>query len=157
MSDTTDTMPDVIWAGMRNSYEPKMIKQFYWTAVQNNLWGETEYVKRSLMDDLQAYVADQGKTIIILMQELEKASTQRDWWQESQEAALNPWISVDERLPEEGATVWIVDCVVSILDSARACILLGGVWIDTEYGEPLSGYEPTHWMPIPDITQEVKG
>jgi len=53
MSDTTDTMPDVIWV---EGVEEWQNRAGTWSADPHpsNMLPDNEYVKRSLMDDLQA-------------------------------------------------------------------------------------------------------
>ena len=69
------------------------------------------------------------------------------------EAAQPKWISVEERLPEEGARVMVYfDGVVAVSEI-----------IDTDMisGEPIwsftgAGGDPTHWMPLPEPPKEKK-
>lgn len=67
------------------------------------------------------------------------------------EAAQPKWISVEERLPEEGETVL---CYYES-DLMGVCTRLHEIWEDS-YGYWESDDAITHWMPLPEPPKEVE-
>lgn len=74
-----------------------------------------------------------------------------DGYQAGVEAAQPKWISVDERLPEEGETVL---CYYES-DLMGVCTRLHEIWEDS-YGYWESDDAITHWMPMPEPPKEVE-
>lgn len=87
----------------------------------------------------------------IAMQALEyefEGKTIREWIDILKDYQSSKWISVEERLPEEG---------VSVLIYGFGCVDIGWV-IDTgwrsEYINDYDEGEITHWMPLPEPPKE---
>lgn len=70
---------------------------------------------------------------------------------EALEAAQPKWISVKDRLPEEGETVL---CYYES-DLIGVCTRLHKIWEDS-YGYWESDDAITHWMPLPEPPNEVE-
>lgn len=71
------------------------------------------------------------------------------------QAKQSPWISVKERLPEEGEHVLIrlKDGIVRLVcydtdDDVNVCF-----WSDNYAYETISGWDVTHWTPIPSFDE----
>lgn len=67
---------------------------------------------------------------------------------DEKELKMNEWIKVSDKLPEENKDVLVYDSEVGI------CI----AWLDDEdwYALGLNYVDVTHWMPLPEIPEEVK-
>lgn len=74
-----------------------------------------------------------------------------DGYQAGVEASQPKWISVKDRLPEEGETVL---CYYES-DLMGVCTRLHEIWEDS-YGYWESDDAITHWMPIPEPPKEVE-
>lgn len=74
-----------------------------------------------------------------------------DGYQAGVEAAQPKWISVEDRLPEEGETVL---CYYES-DLMGVCTRLHEIWEDS-YGYWESDDAITHWMPMPEPPKEVE-
>lgn len=74
-----------------------------------------------------------------------------DGYQAGVEAAQPKWISVKDRLPEEGETVL---CYYES-DLMGVCTRLHEIWEDS-YGYWESDDAITHWMPMPEPPKEVE-
>lgn len=63
------------------------------------------------------------------------------------------WISVEERLPDDGIRVIVADCdpdddaQTQLVTLSCRCPALGR-WVD--YGDGLNWRRVTHWMPLPE-------
>ena len=102
-----------------------------------------------------SYVEDVARDALALIQQLEKKALDLGEYMELSdflgdrvkelEAQVPRWISVEERLPENFATV-----IIFREDCRNACIgwLIGGSWSVPK------GVRVTHWMPLPEPPKE---
>jgi hypothetical protein len=129
----------------------------------SKIWVKQKEMKQTVEEAAYDYAAQKTKFRKDVLKEVDAddyVSRHSDYMEDFQcgvqwQAKQSPWISVKERLPEEGEHVLIrlKDGIVRLVcydtdDDVNVCF-----WSDNYAYETISGWDVTHWTPIPSFDE----